>query len=70
MKKTIAILLAAACLSGCRTVNVNVIQPWEGRYDSMEALRAKTEGVELESGKSVWVLSNDTLYNILKKKEN
>ena len=64
----VAVVLAEFA-AGCVNVQVPVVEPWEGRYSSMQEFREKTEGVELKNGQSIWVLTNGTMYRILKKAE-
>ena len=61
--------ILAAFAAGCTSVEVPVVEPWEGRYSTVEEFRAKTDGLELKPGESVWVLSNGTMYRLLRKVE-
>ena len=70
MKKIAIIAILIGIFQGCITkVDVPVAEPWEGRYSTVEEFRQKTENIELKSGQCIWVLSNGTLYRILKKTE-
>ena len=68
--RKIAAILAVVVLAGCRTeVEIPVVEPWEGRYPTVEEFRAATDGIELKGGQQIWVLSNNTIYRLLKKTE-
>ena len=61
-------LLCFGCTTKNPKIDVNLVRGWEGHYLTEEDFRRKTEGLKLERGESVWVLSNKTLYNILKER--
>ena len=69
MKKFLAFSALLAVFSGCKNVQVETVKPWEGRYSTVEEMREKTSGMKLEDGESVWVITNHTLYRVLKKAE-
>jgi hypothetical protein len=71
MKKIAFIAFLSGLLqTGCVTkVDIPVAEPWEGRYPTVEEFRKKTESIELKNGQSIWVLSNGTMYRLLKKTE-
>ena len=60
--------IAATMLCGCITkqIEVPVVRPWEGRYESREAAVAAAQTIQLEKGESVWLLSSSTLKRLLK----
>ena len=60
--------IAATMLCGCITkqIEVPVVRPWEGRYESREAAVAAAQTIQLEKGESVWLLSSPTLGRLLK----
>lgn len=69
MKKIVIFAVLIALITGCRTTEIPVAEPWEGRYSTVDEFRHKTEGIELKNGQSIWVLSNGTMYRLLKKVE-
>lgn len=69
MKNFIYMAIFASLLAGCTSVEVPVVEPWEGRYSTVEEFKEKTEGIELKSGQQIWVISNGTMYRLLKKVE-
>ena len=48
MKKIAIIGVLIALMAGCRTTEIPVIEPWEGRYSTVEEFKLKTEGIELK----------------------
>lgn len=48
MKKLSIIAVLIALITGCRTTEIPLIEPWEGRYSTMEEFKSKTEGIELK----------------------
>lgn len=69
MKKILFFIIVASCLFGCKSIELPTTEPWEGRYSSVEEFKEKTRNIELRSGQSIWVVSNGTMYRILKKVE-
>ena len=71
MKQSLFIFLTSVLLSGCvfspKSVNIMTTKPWEGHYMTVEEFKQKTDNIQLEEGISIWVISNTTLYEILKK---
>lgn len=66
--KTITIVLTLALLAGCTTTyEIPTVEPWEGRYPTVEAFHEKTSDIQLKDGQQIWVLSNGTMYRLLKK---
>jgi len=66
--------LAIAIITGCISVEHNVViesaKTYEGHYMTVEEFKKGTESMQLQSGESVWVLSNVTLKRLLKNTEN
>ena len=58
--------LCQGCFSGKPEIEVNAVKSWEGHYMSVEDFHEKTKDISLERDEPIWVLSNRTLYNILK----
>ena len=50
MIKLLSILVLGLTLSGCMTVQVPVVEPWEGRYDTMEECVERVQGETLREG--------------------
>ena len=70
MKKSIIISFFCILFSGCiKTVEIPVVESWEGRYPTVKEFREKTKDINLRDGQSIWVISNGTMYRILKKAE-
>jgi len=69
MKKIIVFILITCFFYGCRSIQVPTIEPWEGRYPTVEEFKEKTQNIELKKGQQIWVISNGTMYRILKKAE-
>ena len=69
MKTILAVLLFIVLLSGCTSVEIPTVEPWEGRYSTIEEFKAGTDAIELKDGQCIWVLSNGTMYRLLKKVE-
>ena len=70
MKKiTIFLILTISLVQGCITrheiVNVTSAYPFERRYDKSDKIVVNGERIEIPKNKSVWILSNDTLNNLL-----
>ena len=68
----IFVIFLGVFLSGCMTktqeINVVSTRPWEGHYKNVQDFYEATRDVKLEDGESIWVLSNKTLYSILKER--
>ena len=67
-KKTIAAILACtAVLAGCRTkhVTINTALPFEKRYTPADTILVNGTRLEIPKGKTVWILTSDTLNNLL-----
>ena len=70
MKNSILITLFCILLSGCmKTLEIPVVETWEGRYSTVKEFQEKTKDINLKDGQSIWVISNGTMYRILKKAE-
>ena len=59
-------IICTGCFSSGPKIDINLVRPWEGHYMTVEDFREKTKDIRLENNESVWVLTNKTLYNILK----
>lgn len=59
--------ISLALFSGCLSnrITVKPVYPFEGRYSDKTNLTIDGQQVKIPKGKSVWILSNDTLYNVL-----
>jgi hypothetical protein len=58
-------------ISGCwhftpPEINITPVEKWERRYDKTSEIVINGEKLDLENVESVWLLSNKTLYNLLK----
>ena len=69
MKKLMMSIVFASLLAGCVSVEIPTVEPWEGRYPTVEEFHEKTDNIELKEGQQIWVLSNGTMYRLLKKVE-
>lgn len=69
MKKSIYMAIFALFVAGCTSVEVPTVEPWEGRYPTVSEFKEKTKDIELKNGQQIWVLSNGTMYRLLKKVE-
>lgn len=74
MRDLIFVMLTIAipgCISFTIEPRVETTKPWEGHYMCTNQIRRAVDGIKLEEGESVWVLSNRTLSRVLKNvKEN
>jgi DNA-binding PadR family transcriptional regulator len=52
-----------------KTLEIPVVESWEGRYSTVKEFQEKTKDINLRDGQSIWVISNGTMYRILKKAE-
>ena len=71
-KKMILILIIPiTMLSGCKTNQIDVLttKSWEGHYQSVQEFKEKTQDIKLDKKESIWVLSNQTLYSLLKQQK-
>lgn len=64
MALSMAILLQG-CISTHEVVNITAAFPFEKRYTSKDTIVVNGEKIEFPRNKSVWILSNDTLDNLL-----
>ena len=69
MKKILVLAAFCCVLAGCRTIEIPVAEPWEGHYLTTEEFHMKTQDINLKKDQSIWVLSNGTMYRLLKKVE-
>lgn len=66
MVKYIAFIFSILLFSGCITkIPVKPVYPFEGRYNDKTEIQIDGQKINIPKGKSVWILSNDTLYNVL-----
>ena len=67
MAKYVAFALSIVLFSGCisNKITVKPVYPFEGRYSDKTDLQIDGQKVDIPKGKSVWILSNDTLFNVL-----
>jgi hypothetical protein len=50
MKKIAIISLLLSVFCGCRNIEVPTVEPWEGRYPTVEEFKEKTDGIQLKEG--------------------
>lgn len=71
MKKKLFILTMLSMLcAGCfstkpHALSINAVYPFEGRYDSSAEIKIDGSKAEVRKEDSIWILSNNTLYNLL-----
>lgn len=67
MKRILIALAICGLMSGCisEKVQINTAYPFEKRYSSRDKIIVNGEPVIVPNGKSVWILSSDTLKNLL-----
>ena len=68
MAKTILFsIMATVLFSGCISSKVTIkpVYSFEGRYSDKTDLTIDGQKVNIPKGKSVWIITNDTLFNIL-----
>ena len=71
-KKSFMILIIPSILiSGCKSDQIDVLttKSWEGHYYTVEDFKTKTTDIKLDKKESIWVLSNQSLYYILKQQK-
>ena len=61
-------ILLSGCISRNEEINVLTTKSWEGHYENVLDFYEKTKSISLGENESIWVLSNTTLYMILKEK--
>lgn len=67
MKRFTILVLIFATMYGCQTTpKVESTKPWEGHYMSTNDFQKSTSNIQLDSGESIWVMSNATLKRLLK----
>ena len=64
MAISVAILLQG-CISTHEVVSITTAFPFEKRYTSKDTIIVNGEKIEFPRNKSIWILSNDTLDNLL-----
>lgn len=71
LKKTLIFLLLSLCCVGCfstkkpSTVSITAAYPFEGRYSAADEITINGIETKVKDSDSLWVLSNNTLYNLL-----
>lgn len=71
-KKSLMILIIPSIIvSGCKSDQIDVLttKSWEGHYYTVEEFKNKTTDIKLDKKESIWVLSNQSLYYILKQQK-
>lgn len=71
-KKSLMILIIPSILiSGCKSDQIDVLttKSWEGHYQTVEDFKTNTTDIKLDKKESIWVLSNQSLYYILKQQK-
>ncbi len=61
----VTVVLLQGCISTHEVVNITSAFPFEKRYTSKDSIIVNGEKIEFPKNKSVWILSNDTLNNLL-----
>lgn len=67
--KKILLFLLLTIFCGCKTIEIPVSEPWEGRYSTVDEFNDATKNIILKEKQQIWVLSNGTMYRLLKKVE-
>lgn len=70
MKKFIALLgiglvFCSGCFSTKPGISVSAAYPFEGRYSSSDKIAINGNEAKVKEDESIWILSNNTLYNLL-----
>jgi hypothetical protein len=68
--KYIYLVVIPLLLSGCTTLKLKTVEPWENHYFTVEEFHDKTNDIQLKDNQSIWVISNDTMESILNKTIN
>ena len=70
-KSLLILIIPSLMISGCKSDQINVLttKSWEGHYQTVEDFRNKTNDIKLDKKESIWVLSNQSLYYILKQQK-
>lgn len=70
-KSLLIIIIPSILISGCKTNQIDVLttKSWEGHYFTVEDFKNKTTDIKLDKKESIWVLSNQSLYYILKQQK-
>ena len=63
------LIIPSVLISGCKSDQIDVLttKSWEGHYYTVEDFKTKTNDIKLDKKESIWVLSNQSLYYILKQ---
>lgn len=70
-KSLLMIIIPSILILGCKTNQIDVLttKSWEGHYFTVEDFKNKTTDIKLDKKESIWVLSNQSLYYILKQQK-
>lgn len=70
-KSLLILIIPSLIISGCKSDQIDVLttKSWEGHYQTVEDFRNKTNDIKLDKKESIWVLSNQSLYYILKQQK-
>ena len=67
-KMVLTICLTAVMFVGCvgpKTVPINTAYSFEKRYDKSDKIIVNGEEIVVPKGRSIWILTSDTLNNLL-----
>ncbi len=67
-KSLLILIIPSLIISGCKSDQINVLttKSWEGHYQTVEDFKKNTQDIKLDKKESIWVLSNHSLYYLLK----
>ena len=61
-----SIVLATLCFGCVTQPKIEATKPWEGHYYSQDDAENAVKNIKLDDGESIWMMSNHTLYRLLK----
>lgn len=67
--KIFSFMFTIGILNGCYSIELKTTNDWEGHYFTVQEFNERTKNIKLDKKESIWVLSNDTLYKLLMKKQ-
>ena len=67
--KIFSIIMSLGLIIGCQSIEIKTTNNWEGHYFTVQEFNERTKDIKLNKKESIWVLSNDTLYKLLKQKQ-